>query len=929
MRWLAVQRVGVVLVVVCVYIPLVFGQVASSPDDPAEFFEVRIRPILADNCFACHTSSNLGGLRLDSRESILKGGNSGPAIKPGNAAESLLIQAVSHTHERFKMPQGGKLTEGQIAHLKTWVDSGAPWPKPEPGTHPTPPREYVIAPEQRQFWAFQPVRRPAVPTVSDESWPTNKIDRFILSKLEEKNLEPANPAQKLVLLRRATFDLIGLPPTPEEVDAFLTDSSPEAFAKVVDQLLASPHYGERWGRYWLDLARYADGKLGASKDTPYLNAFRYRDWVIRAFNNDMPYDTFVKAQIAADLLPEENREKLLAGLGFQALGTGPHDQVDVTTRAFLGLTVACARCHDHKYDPIPTKDYYSLLGIFKSSEYQETPLVPSAVVDSYETLKKKIDAQREAIDDFIVKHSIELGRILATKTSRYMVAAWKVMSDTKGNLGSVAQQDNLDEEILERWIHYLAEPTKDYSYLKDWDKLLASGAGRATLVEVREIADQFQEVVFRIFAEKVAIDDRNYIALGGAEGAKDEKIRQFTNLESLEIEKYYLWRDLASEPYMKNGIEFNGGIYYYGIPSTLTRGFEIRGGELPPLKPIRRFLSGEWKDYLERMRAELAALKEALPPKYPFLHTIRDGPQPANARVAIRGDAQNLGEEVGRHFLRVLCEGEPKPFIDGSGRLELAEAIASPNNPLTARVMVNRIWELHFGEGLVRSPSNFGHLGERPTHRELLDYLASGFIETGWSIKVLHRKIMLSTAYALSTENSEHNFALDPDNRFLWRANLRQRLDAEALRDSLLAVSGELDPAVGGLAVPLESDNRRRTVYGYISRTELDAMLGLFDFPNPNSTSEHRGVTVGPLQRLYFLNNDFVMNRAKAVADRLNGGSDLDDTAKINKAYRLLFGRSAKKSEIELGLEFLTESNGAWSQYAQVLLSSSEFSAVK
>ena len=878
-----------------------------AADAGGAFFSSKIQPLLAHNCFACHTASRLGGLRLDSRESVLQGGKSGPAIQPGNPDNSLLIQAVSHMHPRLKMPPGGKLKDEEIADLRQWIAAGAVWPETPAGPAP---KQYVITDAQRAFWSFQPVRKPPLPAVKREAWVKSPIDRFILARLEQNGLEPMAPAARHALIRRATFDLIGLPPTPEEVDAFVNDNSADAFAKVVDRLLASPHYGERWARYWLDLARYADGQLGASKDTPYANAFRYRDWVIQALNEDMPYDVFVKAQLAADVM-DGDREKLLPGLGFLALGGSADERVDVTTKTFLGLTVGCAQCHDHKYDPVPTKDYYSLLGVFKSTQADEIALAPKETVAAWKEHKKKIDDLQEAIDDFIKKQGTELSEILAAKTARYMMAAWK----------SAPAGDGVNAEILRRWVRYLKDPEKEHPFLKRWFALVS---GHPAEAEVQKAAEDFQTLVAAIFAEKREIDDRNYVKLGGAKGVKNETTRQYTNLESLPIEKYYLWRDLASDPFMRNGTLFPGGVYYYGLPSTLKRDFDTRGGEAPYMQDIDEWLSREWKEHLDGMRAELAALKKALPPQYPFLHGIRDAAKPANARVAIRGDQSNLGEEVPRRFLQILCAGEPKAFTKGSGRLELAEAIATADNPLTARVIVNRVWQLHFGKGIVRSPSNFGQLGERPTHPELLDYLAAQFIENGWSLKKLHREIMLSSAYMLSTDHSPVNYAKDPDNRLLWRANLRQRLDAEALRDSLLAVAGTLDLTAGGPPKALNEKNHRRTIYGYIGRTKPDAMLTLFDFPNPNNTSEQRTVTAGPLQRLFFMNSEFVHAQAKALAARLEG----TDAEKIDRAYRLLFARRPTDTEIAAGLSFLGKDPGAWIQYAQVLLSSSEFTAI-
>ncbi|MDQ2901072.1 MAG: PSD1 and planctomycete cytochrome C domain-containing protein, partial [Acidobacteriota bacterium] len=691
---------------------------AALADQPVDFFESRIRPILARNCYACHTGSHMGGLRLDSREHLVKGGNDGPAILPGDPDKSLLIQAVRQTHSRFKMPPDGKLADHEIDDLSRWVKEGAVWPD-TPALASANTVGYVITPEQRNFWAFQPVRKPPVPPIRDTKWPKSDVDRFVLARLEEKSLHPVRPADKRALIRRATFDLIGLPPTPGEVDEFLGDTTPTAFAKVVDRLLASPHYGERWGRYWLDLARYADGQLGASNDAPFPNAYRYRDWVVQAFNEDMPYDLFVKSQIAGDLL---NSQKLLPGLGFYALGPGDDDRVDATGQVFLGLTTGCARCHDHKFDPIPTRDFYSLLGVFKSTEIHNTPLVPEADVASYDRLKKEVDDQKNAIDDFVQKHSTELGEILATKTSRYLMASWGIITGATGT----ATEEKLEPASLGRWVAYLKTPARDHPFLKRWDELLVNKASRD---KVRAFADEFQVSVLAMFAQKRAMDDRNYVKLGGAAGVRDEKTRQYTNLESLPIEKYYLWRDLASEPYKKDFLDFKGGVYYYGP------------------KDLERFLAPQWREHLDEMNAWLAQLKKDLPPEYPFLHTIRDSAHPADIKVHLRGDEQSLGEIAPRRFLAILSKGDPAPFKTGSGRLELADAIASPSNPLFARVMVNRIWQHHFGQGIVRTPSNFGQLGERPTHPELLDYLASEFVARGWSIKAMHREIMLSATY--------------------------------------------------------------------------------------------------------------------------------------------------------------------------------------
>ncbi|MEJ7604967.1 MAG: DUF1549 domain-containing protein [Bryobacteraceae bacterium] len=382
--------------------------------------------------------------------------------------------------------------------------------------------------EQKGFWAFQPVHKPPLPVVGADSGLTD-IDRFIRAKLASNGLKPSKRADKRALIRRATFDLIGLPPTPAEVDAFVNDASGGAFAKVVDRLLQSPHYGERWGRYWLDLARYSDGQLGASKDEPFPNAYRYRDWVIRSMNEDLPYDLFVKAQIAGDLLPSDDPQKFIPGLGFYALGPDEDDRVDVTGQVYLGLTVGCARCHDHKYDPIPAKDFYSLLGVFKSSDKQQFPLASEAGVEAHKRAQKEIQQLKNNIEDFVNKHGTELSELLAAKTSRYMMAVWDAANGREVDGAAL----KLDETTLKRWVAYLSSPSRDYKFLDPWDELIRKRAPRD---EVQKFADEFELFVMQVFADKHAMDDRNYVKLGGLAGVRDEKTRQYTNLESLPIE---------------------------------------------------------------------------------------------------------------------------------------------------------------------------------------------------------------------------------------------------------------------------------------------------------------------------------------------------------------------------------------------------------
>lgn len=952
-----------------------------------EFFETRIRPVLSEKCLSCHTDLKSGGLRADSREGLLEGGLSGPAIIPGNAEDSLLIRTVSHTHERLRMPLGQpKLKDQEVADLKAWVKMGAPWPARArdlgrlPGVT-SKGRPFAITPEHRQFWSFRPCQKPPIPKVSRKDWTKSSIDNFILARLETSGLKPVRPAGKRVLIRRAYFDLLGLPPKPEEIEAFLEDESSNAFSKVIDKLLASSHYGERWGRFWLDVARYGEddpASISPSQELSYQNAWRYRDWTITAFNEDMPYDLFVKAQIAGDLLggknDGQNKEQFVAGTGF--LGLGPwyyvgdppqvraderNDRIDVVTRGFLGLTLACARCHDHKYEPLSMRDYYALAGVFASSQYREYPLRPVVAAD-FESHKKKTKDLEVAIKRLTDTQTNQLSEILAWHTSRYLMAAWNLINGSSTS-SELARAQSLDQQTLEKWARYLTDPVeKDYPFLKPWKDLLAHGG---TLDQVKKVADDFQTTVLSLLAERRQLDEENKILAAQKTPKQDlrEKIPLPNGIvafeersptvsrppgRAMEIGRFNLWRDLFTEGDLVDSTKRTDGVLVYRTAEIL---LSLDGGRSE--ERLDRFLGEEFRSHLNSMRAELAALKQSMPS---YIQGIAESPKARNLRVHLRGNPDNLGEEVPRRFIAVLSQGEPVPFTTGSGRLELAEMIA--HHPLTARVIVNRVWQYHFGSGIVRTASNFGTLGDHPSHPELLEHLTSRFIESGYSLKRLHREIMLSATYQLSSDYSEENYAKDSDNRLLWRAN-RRRLDVEALRDSLLYVSGNLDMTVGGPSAELTDDFKRRTVYGKVSRFRLNSLLALFDFPNPSLTSEQRNVTNVPTQRLFFLNSDLVWHQAGFLAERLGAGSDVGNEAKIRKAYRLLFGREATEAEVRLGIEFLRDEHSesgenradvdvelisditqthiqrqaarisAWQQYAQVLLSSNDFLFVK
>ncbi len=686
---------------------------AATTPEGIEYFERHVRPLFAQNCLKCHGEKQQGGLRLDSRSTALAGGDSGPAIAAGNPQASLLMQAL-HYKDEIKMPPEGKLASEAILAIETWIKMGAPWPVESASSAPA-----KAADAWKTHWALQPVTKPELPPVVRGAWPRSPLDFFVLNKLEARGLAPSEPAARRILIRRATFDLTGLPPEAPEIDAFVADQSPGAFDRVVERLLASPHYGERWGRHWLDVARYADTKgYLFTQDRNYPNAYRYRDWVVRALNEDLPYDQFLIQQIAADRLAPAADAPSLAAMGFLTVGRrflgNPHDiiddRLDVLTRGTMALTVTCARCHDHKYDPIPTKDYYSLYGVLASS------------------------------------------------------------------------------------------------------------------VEPAQPAD---------------------------------------------------------------------------------------------------------------------------------VMTLADAERPVVPHVFVRGNPGNPGESVPRQFLGVLAGANRQPFASGSGRLELARSIASRDNPLTARVIVNRAWLHYFENPLVRTPSDFGLRSEPPSHPELLDFLAASLVEHNWSLKDLHRLILKSATYQQASADRAECRKADPENRYLWRMN-RKRLDFESLRDGLLAAAGQLDRSLGGPAIELTKSpwSRRRTLYGLIDRQNLPSLFRTFDFASPDTHSPGRFTTTVPQQALYMMNSPFLAEMVRSLANQQELSGAREPRERIDRVYRLGLGRPPATHEVDLGLAFLAEEDArdkrapvtgspqpaaqsaaqsaaptlsAWERYVQVVLLSNEF----
>ena len=893
-----------------------------APPNPqaVEFFEAKVRPVLVEKCFNCHgEKKQSGGLRLDSRAALLKGADGVPVVVPGSPEKSPLLQALRHEGD-VKMPPKGKLPPEAVEAFTTWVKLGVPFPEAKVAG----PNEADAA---RKHWAFQPVRDPAPPSGTAR----NPIDAFVQAKLREKGLSPSPPADKRTLIRRAYYDLIGLPPSAEEIEAFVKDDSPEAFAKVVDRLLASPRYGERWGRYWLDLARYSDTKgYVFTEDRNYPFAYTYRDYVIRSFNDDKPYDRFVIEQLAADRLPLGDDKSPLAAMGFLTLGrrflNNTHDiiddRIDVVTRSLLGLTVTCARCHDHKYDPIPSKDYYSLYGVFASSiEPKDLPLIghperTPAVIAFEKDLKKRQDE----VAGFVQKRYAELLPTFRTPQSvaAYLLAARDAQGKPEGQLRGFARERDLNGFLFARWRNFLGNTARAHSpVFAPWHALAA--------LPDAEFAAKAPGVISALAAGKDPKKRVNPLILQALTAKRPANIKEVAQVYGEVLAGAAAAQAKDAKPTSERA-ELAAVLTGANAPTNISAA------------DAEKLFNRADRDKARALQRKVDAFRATSPAAPAHAMVLNDAPNPFTPRVFLRGNPNNPGPTVPRQFLEVIAGPDRKPFADGSGRLEMARAVASPDNPLTARVMVNRVWLGHFGLGLVRTPSDFGVRCDPPTHPELLDWLAKRFVEDGWSVKKLHRRIMLSATYQQSSEVSPELARLDPENRLLARMN-RRRLDFEAMRDSLLAVSGGLDEKAGGRSVDIfkEPFSRRRTVYGFIDRQNLPGTFRTFDFASPDTHSPQRFTTTVPQQALFLLNSPFVVEQARLLAARPEVANAKEPSKRIGQLYRLVYGRPPTPEETEMGLGFVQSQPAAgpgnagldaWGRYAQVLLLSNEFAFV-
>ena len=937
------------------------------PAEHLEFFEKEVRPLLVKHCYECHSSKSdelKGGLALDSRTGWQEGGDSGPAIEPGNPDDSLFIQAVRY--ETYEMPPQGKLSAEEIAVFEKWVKLGAP--DPREGEVARKSSSGLDLQAAREFWSFQLPEAHRPPAVKDTAWPQTEIDAFVLARLEEAGLKPSPDADKLTWLRRVTYDLTGLPPTPEDAKAFLADNSPQARAKVVDRLLASEQFGVHWGRHWLDVARYADSN-GSDFNATFFNAWRYRNYVIDAFNHDKPYDQFVREQIAGDLMPyssdEQRAEQLIAttfvNIGPKMLSERDKEklvmdvvdeQIDSLGKAFLGMTIGCARCHDHKFDPIPTADYYALAGIFKStitlegesqqyvSAWKETPL-PIAPEHA-----EALAAHKQVVDQL-------KGQI--AKAKQELKSAETRLAQLQSNSNGV-MVDDADAKKVGQWTESRYSPNfVGKGYIHDE----RSGKGEKSVTFTPKLSEAGKYEVRLAFAGGGGRDAAVPVRIRHAQGETVIKVDQsavppidklFKSLGTFEFEAGEAGSVTVSTE-GTTGYVIADAVQF--IPER--KSAEVAKSDSPELKKTNKEVNSLRKE-LASLEAKLKDVEKNAPPPAPTAMATREAPKIEDCQICIRGEIKIRGPKVKRGFIQVMSNGPVEvENPDQSGRLELANWIARPDHPLTARVMVNRIWQHVFGEGLVGTVDNFGHLGELPSHPQLLDTLAVQFVESGWSVKSMVRQLVLSRTYLQSSQHNAKAMELDPDNRLLWRAH-RKRLPAESLRDSLLAISGQLDlssgdspvQGLGYLAIGnsnqsssgRKTDIQRRSIFLPIIRNELPTFLTVFDFADPDVVTGRRAVTNVPAQALFLLNDPFVQQQAEATAERLlndvpqpeGDKADAKATAnRIESAYQLILCRDASDYEVSRAAAYIDAVSAeqspqeAWRQFVQALFASTEF----
>ena len=1015
------------LAVTGLLLSLAIDPVHAAGNDDRNFFETRVRPLLIKHCLACHGSKKQeSGLRLDTPAGWARGGELGPAIVPGKPSDSRLIQAVNYSDPSLKMPPRGKLSPTEIADLTRWIQRGAFDPRRL--TPDTATAKRMTLKQARSFWAFRPLTAPRVPKTPDTTSIQTPVDAFVWERLHHHGLSAVAPADKRTLIRRATFDLTGLPPTPAEIKTFLDDNSPQALRRVIDRLLDSPAYGERWGRHWLDVARYAD-TAGDGSDYPVREAYKYRDWVINAFNRDMPFDQFLREQIAGDILAKQQADNgperyasQVTATGFLAIGkrygykASPDyqyldfaDVIDSVGRSLLGLSLGCARCHDHKYDPISAADYYALYGILQSTtwafpggEEQKRPahfppLVPPTLTAKLETLKAEELARLDTQLSVLKRRQMEFAPnwraggfdlgFEAQKSSQRPGSPWvcagpiEITTEAQSPFQHIHPKGTLGVRIGS------GKPTDGLRYVFKDGLRATPGRHMHFTVDFRSLESPGKSGAFRFYLGRGVVQS---LAIQCSATATEFAIRNGNKWETVRRITPGTWYTLriSIDPAKKT---FSGVV---GAPDDLTTfankavgpgwdgiadcficdatghvagpacsrdldniGLQDETFAPPDGQPVKpRLSTPETKTLAAAATKEIEALKRkrqtrAERPAYEVAYGVSEG-TPVNAHIQQRGEPGRPGREIPRRFLEVLGGDRLSKPAAGSGRLELADWITRRKNPLTARVFVNRVWLWHFGTGLVSTPSDFGSRGQPPTHPRLLDWLAVQFIDSGWSVKALHRLIMNSRTYQLASDDNDRNLQVDPDNLWHWRF-ARRPLDAESIRDAMLALSGHLNrkipqahpfPPVNtwGFSIhhPFHAvyDSNHRSVYLMVQRNRRHPYLALFDAADPNQSVALRQPTTTPTQALYLMNSPFVHTRARGFAERLLAVRR-DTRTRVRVAFEMAHGRLPGDREAETAIAFVAEYQKklaseqatanqeltAWSALARVLLTSNAF----
>ncbi len=973
MRSMLLQRfVGMVAVLgICCALGLVGGVAVRAAEikkrgeeklsvEALEFFEGKVRPLLVKYCHECHAHDARkirGGLLLDSRDGWAKGGDSGPAVVPGSLEKSLLIEAVRYKNRDMQMPPKRKLDAAEVAVFEKWVKMGAP--DPRKGKAGGPKKRVIDIEKGRKFWSFMPLRVEKIDRLKDEGWAWSEIDRYILARLEAKGLRPASDTDRRTLIRRLYFDLIGLPPTPSDIEAFVKDESKDAYAKVVDRLLGSKDYGERWGRHWLDVARFAESS-GGGRSLMFRNAWRYRDYVIDAYNKDKRFDDFIQEQIAGDLLEsktaEERNERMVA-TGYLALGPTNYEQqdkgllrmevvdeqIDTMGRTFLGMTLGCAKCHEHKFDPIPARDYYALAGIFRSTKvltpgnvsgYVEKTLQVSgprkAAYDQYKaderalaglvnSLKKEIARLSKRKKAAIVKGKRHprplpvtgLVGVVVDESKAKRVGPWKHSTYSSNHIGRGYIHDQKMNKGGSKVVFTPALPREGMYEVRIAYNHGASRAARVP-VEIRHAGG-----VKKIFVNQQAAPPIDglmtslgryefKVGMGHGVSVSNKGTNGFVIVDAVQF----------LEVKVKLGV--NGVAKGTTKIQTATSDNALRKAQAAD--EVRRLLKLDGlKNDLRKLEAELKAMRRKAPTLGKAM-TVDESPDAGDWHIHIRGQIRVLGPKVKRGFLTVATPGAPKAGADAtigkgeSGRIQLAEWLVRRDHPLTSRVYVNRVWLHLLGKGIVPTPDNFGTMGRPPSHPKLLDYLATKFMDDGWSTKKLVRAIVMSRVYRLSTQAEESLKKGDPENDLFGRAE-RRRLEAEAIRDAILLISGKLDRKRGGLTIRkfTQYDNGyafntvRRSVYVPMFRNSLLELFDVFDVANPNLVVGKRVASTRPTQALYLMNSPFVMEQARAAAERLLKLKDLADDERLDRLYEMAVGRKPMTKERELTLKYLAQ----------------------